>query len=194
MRLLAVPVFQGRPLYQAYLIVPAGDRETASLEDLRGRSFAYSDPDSNSGYLYVQYLLAGMRQDPAAFFSRTFFTWAHRKVVEAVGARLAQGGSVDGYVWETLARFEPELTARTRVVSRSPEFGHPPLVARNGLADADFAPMRAALLEMAGDPAGARVLDRLNLDGFVAGDDELFRGIALMVETVFRRNDDAAAA
>ena len=184
MRRLAVPLFRGKPLYQSYLIVSSADEESTSLADLRGRPFAYSDPDSNSGYLYPRYALARMGEDPATFFGRSFFTWTHRKVVEAVGVRLAAGGAVDGYVWETLARFYPEVTARSRVLSASPEFGHPPFVARTSLPEGDFLAMREVLLGMRSDPVGARILDRLNLDGFTPGDHGLYEGIEEMSKPV----------
>ena len=184
LRLLAVPLYNGKPLYQSYLIVPSADRETRSILDLRGKVFAFSDPDSNSGFLYPNYRLVQLRERPDAFFSKSFFTWAHRKVVEAVGARLAQGGAVDGYVWETLAKLHPELTAKTRIVEKSPEFGHPPFVARATVPPADFLMVRRALLEMANDATGRSLLNQLNLDGFTGGEDALFDGIAHMAKVV----------
>jgi ABC-type phosphate/phosphonate transport system substrate-binding protein len=48
--LLGVPVWRGRPLYQSYLIVRDDDAADA-LSDLRGVVHAFSNPDSNSGYL-----------------------------------------------------------------------------------------------------------------------------------------------
>lgn len=179
-RLMAVPRFQGTALYHSYLIVPAADTETRSLADLRGKVFAYSDPDSNSGFLYPRYYLVTRGEYPDAFFRRTFFTWAHRKVVEAVASGLAQGGAVDSYVWETLAQIHPELTARTRVAARSPGFGHPPLVARAGVPAPDFRALQDVLVGMAADSEGAALLRRLNLDGFTVEGPELFDSIAEM--------------
>jgi len=186
MRLLAVPLYHGNPLYQSYFIVPADDRKTASLHDLRGKIFAYSDPDSNSGFLYPQYQLLRAGEDPATFFSRTFFTWGHRKVIEAVAVGLAQGGAVDGYVWDTLGAVHPELTAATRIVSRSPELGYPPFVARASIPDDSFRRMQAILLSMTRDPQGAKLLKALNLDGFIIGNDQLFEDIATMARTLAR--------
>ncbi len=48
LHLVGVPVFEGKPLYRSYLIVPVADRDSRSLADLRGRVFAYSDPDSKT--------------------------------------------------------------------------------------------------------------------------------------------------
>jgi phosphonate transport system substrate-binding protein len=186
LRLVAVPLFEGEPLYRSYLIVPAADSATRTLEDLRGKVFAFSDPDSNSGHLYTRYELHRRNTTPAAFFARTFFTLAHRKVVEAVAAGVAQGGAVDGYIWDTLARLHPELTGRTRVVEKSPQFGHPPFVASPAAPGAAVEAMRAVLLGMAADGEGAALLRQLNLDGFVPGTPALFDSIAGMMRAVDR--------
>jgi phosphonate transport system substrate-binding protein len=184
LRLCAVPLWRGRPYYQSYIIVPADDARTRSIYDLRGKVFAYSDPDSNSGCLFPRYLLTMRGENPATFFSHTFFTLAHRKVVEAVGAALADGGAVDGYVWETLAELRPEFTRATRVVERSGDMGHTPFVARANIPSAEFARFQGVLLGMRTEPRGAELLRELNLDGFVAGNPSLYDGIARMAARV----------
>ena len=184
LRLLAVPLYRGAPLYQSYLIVPARDTTTTTLLDLRGKVFAYSDPDSNSGHLYTQYSLLQRRESPSTFFAKTFFTWGHRKVVDAVAVGLAQGGAVDGYVWDTLALLHPGPTARTRIVERSPTFGFPPFVARASIGTPEFASMQSVLLRMRGDAEGAALLQRLNLDGFEPGTPALFDGVRAMSRLV----------
>jgi phosphonate transport system substrate-binding protein len=184
LRLVAVPLWRGQPLYQSYLIVPAEDTGSRSLLDLRGKIFAYSDPDSNSGYLYPRYVLTTHAENPASFFGRTFFTWSHRKIVEVVGVGLANGGAVDGYVWEALALSHPQLTGATRIVDRSPLLGHPPIVARPNIAAADLVRFRAALVNMPLDGQGSELLQQLHLDGFVEGSASLFDEIERMARAV----------
>lgn len=179
--LVAVPQWRGRPLYRSYLIVDA-QSPARGLADLRSRTFAYSDPLSNSGFLYVQHLLRRDGHDPARFFARSFFTHSHRHVVEAVANGLADGGAVDSYVWETLAELHPELTRQTRVLQRSPEFGFPPIVAGAATPAADVRRFAGALLGMPSHPLGRKVLGELRLDGFVVGDPSLFAGIAEMAK------------
>ena len=186
-RLVVVPLWRNQPLYQSYLIVPADDKRTKTIADLRGKVFAYSDPDSNSGYLYPQYALTMLGEKPSIFFSRTFFTGAHRKVVEAVGVGLADGGAVDGYVWDTLAEVRPDLTAATRIIDRSPLLGYPPFVARSDIPAKELDHFRQVLLGMADDPLGSELLGRLRLDGFVTGRPGLFDGIAQMAAMVGRK-------
>jgi phosphonate transport system substrate-binding protein len=180
-RLLAVPLYQGRPHYRSYLIVRKDDARTGSMADLAGSVFAYADPYSNTGYLSPRYEIRQLGRDPGTFFRKTFFTWSHRKVVEAVASGLAQGGAVDSYIWDTLAHVEPALPARTRVVWRSPEYGFPPFVAHRSVAAADFKMMHEHLLNTSRSEAGRRLLGLLHLDGFAAGNPALYDGVARMM-------------
>ncbi len=185
-KLLAVPVNQGKPTYHAYLIVPAKDTHTRSIEDLKGAVFAYSDPLSNTGYLAPRFDIKQAGRDPATFFRRTFFTWSHHKAIEAVASGLAQGASVDSYVWDSLAKVNPGLAAKTRVVKQSEAFGSPPFVANRNIGQADFDAMRAALLDMSKNSAGQALLAKLNLDGFIAGSPDLYKRVGHMAATFDR--------
>jgi phosphonate transport system substrate-binding protein len=180
--LVAVPVYQGKPLYRSHLVVPSADTATSTVLDLRGRVFAYSDPQSNSGYLVPRVELIRAHESPGAFFRRTFFTFGHRKVVEAVRVGLAQAGSVDGYVWDTLYQQQPEATAGVRVAWRSAEHGFPPIVARRTLSIAETEALAAALMGMQRADAGRAVLQRLNIDGFTPGEPALFDSIRRSVK------------
>jgi phosphonate transport system substrate-binding protein len=187
MRLLAIPIYEGRPLYQSYLIVPKSDTTTRSFRDLKGKIFAYSDPNSNSGFLVPQYELVRLGENPSVFFQKSFFTWAHSKVVNAVAAGLANGGAVDGYVWDTLQRTHPDLTAQTRVVRKSALYGFPPLVARGSIGEKDFRAMQEVLVSMNQDAQGRQLLARFSLDGFAPDDPHVFDGIAEILAYVQAR-------
>lgn len=181
-RLLAVPLYQGRPYYRSYLVVRAGNAQVKSMADLKNAVFAYADPYSNTGYLAPRYAVRQLGEDPNGFFRKTFFTYSHRKVVEAVAKGVAQAGAVDSFVWDTLAKQEPELASRTRVVWRSPEFGFPPFVAQRSGSETDFRAMRDMLLAMPDDAEGRKLLDRLNLDGFIKGRPGLYDSVADMMK------------
>ena len=120
--LVAVPVWRGQPLYQSYLIARKG-RDAHDIDDLKGDTHAFSDPNSNSGYLVTAALLAERKLKADQFFQKTFFTYGHRNVVRAVASGLAQSGSVDGYVWEVMASMEPDLTGSTEIVAKSELLG-----------------------------------------------------------------------
>lgn len=176
--LVAVPVWRGGPRYQSYLIVGADD-PAGDLADLRGSTHAFSDPDSNSGYLVTATNLRRMGEQAESFFSRAIFTYGHRNVVRAVADGLVRSGSVDGYVWEALAAIEPDLTARTRVIDRSEWLGFPPVCARrDSLASEPVQALQSSLLSLAETKEGQQALMSLQLDGFQRATPTLFDGIA----------------
>nr|WP_246176413.1 PhnD/SsuA/transferrin family substrate-binding protein [Rhodovulum strictum] len=186
LRLVGVPVWRGRPLYRSYLIAAPGDA-AADLAGLEGGSHAFSDPDSNSGWLVTASDLARMGRTPEDFFGRTIFTYGHRNVVRAVASGLTRSGSVDGYVWEVLAAVEPDLAGATRVVRKSEWLGFPPVAIRKDRAED---PLIRRFAEVLGDlpetDHGRATLRLLDLDGFIAGTPALFDGIAARMRDVER--------
>lgn len=182
--LVAVPDWNGRPLYQSYLIV-GSDREIDTVEALRGDIHAFSDPDSNSGYLVTQALLHDLGYTPSRFFRDAMFTYGHRNVIRAVASRLAQSGSVDGYVWEVMSEIEPELVGRTRILRRSEWLGFPPIAANKRIAgSAKINALSEALLTMNASGGGREVLDMLRLTGFSLPGAEIFDTIAAKVDAL----------
>lgn len=178
LQLLPMPIFKGKPLYQSYLIRPRG--ATDGIEgwaDLRGKVLAYSDPLSNSGWLVPQAQLRAAGVAPREL-RRGFFTHGHRNVAEAVAARLAQAGCIDGYVWETMHRQKMAAVEQTEVIWKSPLYAFPPLVTCEGVPDNTVASLRTALVGMAEDSEGRILLDALNLDGFKHEPTKLFDSIA----------------
>lgn len=180
--LVAVPLWEGQPLYSSYLIVPV-HRTAPGIDDLKGDLHAFSDPNSNSGYLVTSALLAEKGLKPESFFRDTIFTYGHRNVVRAVASGLAQSGSVDGYVWEVMASLEPDLTSRTKVIRKSELLGFPPVACLAGqTASADVRLIRDALLAMQKDPDGQAVLSMLKLDGFAEEPQSLYDPIAAKMQ------------
>lgn len=177
LRLVALPNYQGKPLYQSYFIVPNRDISTRSIVDLKRRIFAYTDPDSNSGFLIPRYLLLKAGYDPDTFFRKTFFSSGHRNAIEAVSAGLANGACVDGYVWDSLSRFRPEINEQTRLVSKSSSYGFPPIVAGPSASTNLFLMFQNIIKSMNNDPMALPILDRLNIDGFSEGHPSDFESI-----------------
>ena len=186
LHLVAVPVYEGAPLYRSHLIVPSSDTTTSSIRSLANRVFAFSDPLSNSGFLVPSAELARAKLSASSHFRRSFFTFSHRKVVEAVQSGVADAGSVDGYIWDTLAVQLLKNTEGVRVAWRSPTYGFPPIVARRTFGEAAAKQVGAALVGMADSREGRHILARLNLDGFAVAKPSLFDGVRELVDIVQR--------
>jgi phosphonate transport system substrate-binding protein len=185
LQLMTVPVYRGAPRYSSYIIVPHNS-PYQRLGDLEGKIFAFSDPDSNSGFLYPLSLLAKNGDKPETYFRQTFFTFNHAETVEAVAEQVADGGAVDSYIWESLAAFKPELTEKTRIIKKSPSFGFPPIVSHIGVDANTVELMKRTLESMNQDATGKALLAELKLDGFGHYPDSLFNGIRAMAKTIQR--------
>lgn len=187
LQLMAVPVYQGLPQYQSYLIRPrTREREMPIVKgwsDLRGKVFAYSDPLSNSGWLVAQGQLAAVGLHPS-MFRKAFFAHGHRNVAEAVASRLAHAGSIDGYVWETMRLQGMHAAMNTEVVWKSGFHGFPPLVWPSGRKHPKMDVLQQTLLDMSKDEEGLNLLRALNLDGFVPGAPVLFDSIRKLAQSV----------
>lgn len=183
-RLLATPLFQGRPYYRAYLIVPEEDRSTRSIQDMKDKVFAYADPYSHVGYLNPRHEIKKQGGDPDRFFRRVFFAHSHRNAIEAVASGIADAASVNSYIWETMDRQAPALTGKTRIAARSEEFGFPPLVTGRTLPSRTYDALQQALLQMAADPQGKEILDKMNLDGFSLPRPEIYRPVQEIVRSM----------
>lgn len=181
LELVAVPLWNGKPVYQSYLIVSAV-REATSLADLSGDIHAFSDPDSNSGFLVTRSLLFERRLDPETFFRKAIFTYSHRNVIRAVASGLANSGSVDGYVWEVMRETEPALVSRTRPIRKSEWLGFPPIATKKTLASSErIVALRNALLTINENTEGKRILEMFRLTGFASFEPDLYEGIASKV-------------
>lgn len=181
---VAVPLWRNKPLYQSYLIVPV-ERKAENIDDLHGDIHAFSDPNSNSGYLVTTALLAKRQLRPDQFFKKIIFTYGHRNVVRAVASGLAQSGSVDGYVWDVMSELEPELTNKTKIIRKSEELGFPPVAClRSQISSDTVRRIQTALVGMKDDPEGRDVLKLLRLDGFAEEPDSLFDTIVAKMQLV----------
>jgi phosphonate transport system substrate-binding protein len=176
---LAVPEIQGSTFYQSYLIVK---RNSAFQEfsNLKGHSFAFTDPESNSGKLVPTFWLAELNQLPETFFSKVFYTYSHDNSILAVARGLVDGATVDGLVWEYFQATNPGLTSGTRIIKKSKPFGIPPIVASRQLQAAERERLQQTLLAMHRDPEGRKILAELLIDRFLPLQEEWYEPIRSM--------------
>jgi phosphonate transport system substrate-binding protein len=184
LKLLVVPVvYDEGPVYYSYIIVNK-DSNINSFVELRGKSFAFADPLSNSGELYPRYLLAKMNETPDTFFSHYFYTYSHDKSIEAVASGIVDGAAVDSLIWDYKNMTEPWVTSRTRIIKVSPPFGIPPVVA-SPYSDKELVEeIRNILLSMHEDEDGRKILRKLHIKRFILPENASYASIEEMLHVV----------
>jgi phosphonate transport system substrate-binding protein len=161
------------------------DSGIKTLEDLRGKTMAFVDPASSSGYTYPMVLLIqrGLvkNRDPKTFFREVMFSGAHDASIRAL-----TNGHVDAIASFDTAReqYLKDPAERERIIwiaetEPIPEAG---IASRDGLDPVVVARVRAALLAMKG-PAYADVLKRMyDIDGFEAAEDKEYDPVRRAVD------------
>lgn len=169
--LLAMQQRHGLPYYLSYVIA---HRQSAinSLGDLKGKSFAYTDPLSYSGYLAVNRQIAQSGQDPNTFFGYSYFTHSNDKSLRAVAGQFVDGASIDSLAYDYLQKNHPDLIEQVRIIEVLPPVGTEPIVARNQFPYKNE--VQNILLHLHEDPALAEALNELMIDRFILPRPELY--------------------
>jgi len=190
---IATPVVRGEPFYQSYLIV---NRDSAyqSLEDLRGSSFAFTDPDSNTGSLVPNFWLQQIKESANTFFGSITYTFSHDNSILAVAKGLVDAAAVDGHKWEYYHGRNPYYTSMTRVIRKSEQLGSPPLVVSVYLPQDLKERIRELILSMRENPEGGRILDGLMIDRFAMPQEDWYQPVLEMYRRVHAANGDSHAS
>lgn len=176
MEILAVPVVHGEKVYHSYIVVQK-DSPFESLDDLRGRRFAFTDPISNAGHFVPCYMLAQRGETPESFFSETFYSRSHDDSLRSVADGLADGAAVHSLVWDFMYTVDPSFTSRIRIIGKSPPYGIPPVVVHPGLEPNIKRRLKELFLSLHEDKEAAPLLRRLLIDRFEEGKDGMYNTV-----------------
>jgi phosphonate transport system substrate-binding protein len=185
MEILAAPVTNGRTVYYSYTIVPV-DSPAKVFGDLKGKSYAFTDPMSNTGKLAPTYKLAQMKQTPEKFFGSVTYTYSHDKSIESVARKLVDGAAVDSLVWDYLNARNPEFTSKTRIIDKSDPYGIPPVVVSRAVSPELKEKLRQLFLHVHENPEGKAILSKIMIDRFVPVDDGIYDSVRAMQRWVDR--------
>lgn len=164
-RLLARQVIKGSPTFHGKIIV-RNDSTIHSLQDLTGKRVAFGDANSTMSFLVPYYMLlqAGVPRDKLAFAGTIS---SHVNIVMAVLTGDYDAGAVKEDVF-----FEYEKKG-LRAIATTPAIADHVLVASNKLDDNTVALLHNALLDLAQQAGGERILNSVTpgITAFVAAND-----------------------
>jgi phosphonate transport system substrate-binding protein len=182
--IVAKNLWHGKSSFTARIYVRR-DSGLKTLEELRGKTMAFIDPASSSGYTYPMVLLIekGLvkNRDPKTFFRDVVFAGSHD-----AGMRALLNGHVDALASFDMAReqylADPAERQRIVYVAETPSIPEAGIAARAGLDPATFSKVREALLQIRA-PAYAALLKRLyEIDGFAPAEDREYDPVRTAVE------------
>ncbi|MBI2525188.1 MAG: phosphate/phosphite/phosphonate ABC transporter substrate-binding protein [Candidatus Rokubacteria bacterium] len=173
-QILVRDIWQGKVAYTARFYV----RKSAGLkrlEELRGKTVAFVDPASSSGFIYPMVLLVKKGlvkdRDPKSFFKEALFAGTHEAALRSLLT-----GRVDAAVSfdkaPELHLKDPALIAQLAFVAETPEIPEAGICARPGLPPEAVARIRRALLAIKGPEHAALLKQLYDIDGFTEAADQ----------------------
>jgi len=152
--ILAAPIYNfpgcEGPTHCSFLVVRADDpRET--LAAFRNARAAANSHDSNSGMNLFRATVAPLA-DGRPFFAGVTLTGAHAASLAAVADGAADIAAIDCVSFALLQQGRPSMTAKVRVLGRTPSSPALPFIASRAIPPKTLAALRAALTEAADQP------------------------------------------
>lgn len=106
--------YRGEPVYFSDVIVPAPS-DASSFLDLRGRSWAFNEPLSHSGYGITRHHLVTLGET-SGFFGEVIEAGFHETAIQMVRDGHVDGSAIDSQVLAVALRDDPTLHERIRIV------------------------------------------------------------------------------
>jgi len=169
---------QGKPIYFSDVVVRR-DNGFHSFADVRHSTWVYNEPYSQSGSGIVRFHLAQSGYG-RSFFRREIEAGSHEAALQLVAQGKADVSAIDSHVLATLLPCHPSLNGCLRVIHTLGPSPIQPLVAARQLPEALKTAVCLALVNLANDPEGRRMLRRGHIAGFVPVQDSTYNSIREM--------------
>jgi phosphonate transport system substrate-binding protein len=168
---------KGIPFYYAAIIVRA-DSGIRTLDDLRGKTFAFGDSLSTTGNVIPRRMLRERGIDPVRDFRQVLFSGGHDATVLAVlngkvdaGATYANSPDGSDTAWMRYLKDDQEIK-KIRAIAYSDPIPADNLVVRANLDPGLVEKIEQVFIELSRNPEGKKMLRELyQIDGFVAARD-----------------------
>jgi len=154
------------------------DPAVKSLQDLKGKTFAFGSVSSTSGSLMPRYFMLKDNIKPEEFFSRVAYSGAHDATAAWVQSGKVDAGVLNASVWDKLVAAGKVDTDKVRVFATTPTYYDYNWTVRGTLDPALTAKIKKAFLAL--DPAKPEhkaILDLQAASRYVETKPENYQGI-----------------
>lgn len=149
-----------------------------SLQDLKGKTFAFGSPSSTSGHLMPRYFLLKDGINPDKDFSRIAFSGAHDATVAFVASGRADAGVLNASVLDRLIEKGDANAKAVRVLATTPPYYDYNWTVRGDLDPALVKKLGDAFLKLdPANPAHKEILDLQRASKFIPTKPENYKGI-----------------
>lgn len=174
----AIPLVQRAEDEKFTSKIISADPAVQSLQDLKGKTFAFGSVSSTSGSLMPRYFMLQDGIKPEDFFSRVAYSGAHDATAAWVQAGKADGGVLNASVWDKLVAAGKVDPDKVKVIATTAPYFDYNWTVRGNLDPVVRDKIKAAFLAL--DPANPQhkaILDLQAASRFIETKPENYQGI-----------------
>ncbi len=168
--------------YYSYTIVRKGS-PIKSWADLKGKTYAFNDKGSNSGYNMPRYKLVQLgAKSWQDYFSKVIVSGAHEESIRLVSRGVVDSSSVDSLVLDYDRSIGDKDAMNVKIIEHLHPggAGSPPMVISKKANPSIKKPLQDVLLNMHKDPEGKKILAKALVLRFNPPDDSNYDDIRKM--------------
>ena len=173
LEIVAVPVING-DLYCSSLVIVRSDSGIDSLEDLRGKKFAFNSYRFNRGDIVPDYMHSVINETPDDFFSSYIYSNSQDNFIDMVHQGTLDGAEVDCIMWSYMIEGSPENYSDLKIISSSSGQLVPVIAVLPEIDQKLRNDVTKCLLGMYDTQEGRDVLEKMHFNMFVELDHETY--------------------
>ena len=176
-KILCRTVSEGKEEFYRSIIVTRKDSGIKRLEELKGKSFSFTDPKSTSGYLFplAQLMASGVAQQD---FSQVTFVKRHVNSLLAVYKGHVDAGATSITAFDKIDINRDEVL----ILWQSEPIYRGLWIARKDLPDRQFTKVQQAMLQISASANSPAIFKDLTTKGFVMGQDSDYDNVREVIK------------
>lgn len=178
-------------------IIARVDSGINMVEDLKGKTVAFADPFSASGYLYPLKLMHDKNVKP----KKTIFAGGHKNAVEMVYQGKADAAAtyherptesgMERDARAELIKSYPDIISKVKIIALTDDIPNGPFAISKSLPEDVKAKLVGAMVGFARSPEGRDTLYNLyNITGFTVGNDSDYDGVRKVLKDLGKSADE----
>ena len=176
-------VYNGKPFYHSRIFVRK-DSGIKTIQQLRGKTIAFTDPISSSGYMYPldifkQAQLIRNRDQAEGFFKKIYFAGGDQQAISAVLNKFVDAAGVGEYAYQLLS---PNVRAQVIPIAESKAIPSHCVVVRKDLDKDIVKKLQSALLALNQGENRKLLKNLYNVDGYVKVDQKTYEEVESMAK------------
>lgn len=164
----------GSSTYEGYIFARK-DNKIKTMEDLKGKKFAYVFTCNATGYSFPYYLIDKKGYNPHEYFKVSSFLKTDEKTILSVFNNEFDAGATNDIAWKITMEKYPFIENEMTIIEKIGPFPRHALAASNNITEEKKKELQKLLLNMNETEEGRNCLLEIGIDKFIATSEKDFK-------------------